>query len=98
MKKFFILPLLLLGFATVSLQAGQEVYKQVAPPPPPMYDSAFTVQSTWGRTCIKTAAALELFRTMIRIRLFLETASKLTRRMTSVSLAALNSVTSLARA
>jgi len=35
MKKFFILPLLLLGFATASLQAGQEVYKQVTPPPPP---------------------------------------------------------------
>jgi opacity protein-like surface antigen len=41
MKKFFILPLLLLGFATVSLQAGQEVYKQVAPPPPPMYGLGF---------------------------------------------------------
>jgi opacity protein-like surface antigen len=41
MKKFFILPLLLFGFATVSLQAGQEVYKQVAPPPPPMYGLGF---------------------------------------------------------
>jgi opacity protein-like surface antigen len=41
MKKFFILPLLLIGFATVSLQAGQEVYKQVAPPPPPMYGLGF---------------------------------------------------------
>jgi opacity protein-like surface antigen len=41
MKKFFILPLLLLGFATVSVQAGQEVYKQVAPPPPPMYGLGF---------------------------------------------------------
>ena len=41
MKKFLILPLLLLGFATVSLQAGQEVYKQVAPPPPPMYGLGF---------------------------------------------------------
>jgi opacity protein-like surface antigen len=35
MKKFSILPLLLFGLATVSVQAGQEVYKQVAPPPPP---------------------------------------------------------------
>src|SRR5437762_9218965 len=35
MKKFSILTSLLVGFATVSLQAGQEVYKQVAPPPPP---------------------------------------------------------------
>jgi opacity protein-like surface antigen len=41
MKKFFILPLLLLGFATVSLPAGQDVYKQVAPPPPPMYGLGF---------------------------------------------------------
>jgi opacity protein-like surface antigen len=41
MKKFFILPLLLLGFATASVQAGQEVYKQVAPPPPPMYGLGF---------------------------------------------------------
>ncbi len=41
MKKFFILPLLLFGFATVSLQAGQEVYKQVAPPPPPLWGTGF---------------------------------------------------------
>src|SRR5213596_138732 len=41
MKKFLILPLLLFGFVTVSLQAGQEVYKQVAPPPPPMYGLGF---------------------------------------------------------
>src|SRR6266480_5805615 len=41
MKKFSILPLLLLGFATVSLQAGQEVYKQVAPPRPPLYGLGF---------------------------------------------------------
>src|SRR5438309_243992 len=41
MKKFSILPLLLLGFATVSVQAGQEVYKQVAPPPPPLYGLGF---------------------------------------------------------
>jgi opacity protein-like surface antigen len=41
MKKFFILPLLLFGFATVSVQAGQEVYKQVAPPPPPLYGLGF---------------------------------------------------------
>jgi opacity protein-like surface antigen len=41
MKKFFILPLLLLGFATVSLQAGQEVYKQVAPPPPELWGTGF---------------------------------------------------------
>ena len=41
MKEFFIPPLLLFGLATVSLQAGQEVYKQVAPPPPPLYGLGF---------------------------------------------------------
>jgi opacity protein-like surface antigen len=41
MKKFSILTALLFGFVTVSLQAGQEVYKQVAPPPPPMYGLGF---------------------------------------------------------
>src|SRR5438132_8824336 len=41
MKKFFILPLFLFGFATVSLRAGQEVYKQVAPPPPPLWGTGF---------------------------------------------------------
>jgi len=41
MKKFSILPLLLLGFAAAPVQAGQEVYKQVAPPPPSMYGLGF---------------------------------------------------------
>src|SRR6266508_2335378 len=41
MKKFSILPLLLFGFATVSVHAGQEVYKQVAPPPPRVYGLGF---------------------------------------------------------
>src|SRR6266511_967046 len=41
MKKFFILPFLLFGFVTISLQAGQEVYKQVAPPPPELYGLGF---------------------------------------------------------
>src|SRR4030095_14346779 len=37
MKTFSILVSLLLGFVTASVQAGpQEVYKQVAPPPPPL--------------------------------------------------------------
>jgi opacity protein-like surface antigen len=35
MKKFSILASLLLGFVTASVQAGTEVYKQPAPPPPP---------------------------------------------------------------
>jgi opacity protein-like surface antigen len=42
MKKFSILAALLVGVFTVPLQAGpQEVYKQVAPPPPPMYGLGF---------------------------------------------------------
>ena len=42
MKKFSILAVLLVGVFTVPLQAGpQEVYKQVAPPPPPMYGLGF---------------------------------------------------------
>src|SRR6266550_4495220 len=43
MKKFSILAPLLLGFVTAaSVQAGQEVYKQVAPPPPPpLYGTGF---------------------------------------------------------
>jgi len=35
MKKFSILMSILIGFATASVQAGTEVYKQPAPPPPP---------------------------------------------------------------
>lgn len=41
MKKLSILASVLLGLVTSSLQAGQEVYKQVAPPPPPMYGLGF---------------------------------------------------------
>src|SRR4029450_9944503 len=38
MKKLYILSAaVLIGFATASLQAGTETYKQVAPPPPPVY-------------------------------------------------------------
>jgi opacity protein-like surface antigen len=42
MKKFSVLASLLLGFVTVSLQAGEPVaYKQVAPPPPELYGLGF---------------------------------------------------------
>jgi opacity protein-like surface antigen len=42
MKKFSILASFLVGFVTGSVQAGQEVYKQVAPPPPPpVYGTGF---------------------------------------------------------
>src|SRR5437660_2639039 len=34
-KKLYLLTAVLLGFLAAPLQAGQEVYKQVAPPPPP---------------------------------------------------------------
>src|SRR5881392_3676051 len=37
MKKFSILASLLIGFATSPVRAGTETYKQVAPPPPPVY-------------------------------------------------------------
>ena len=35
MKKFSVLTSTLIGLLTISVQAGQEVYKQVAPPPAP---------------------------------------------------------------
>src|SRR5438552_4632797 len=35
MKKFSVLTSILFGYVAASLQAGTEVYKQVAPPPPP---------------------------------------------------------------
>jgi opacity protein-like surface antigen len=41
MKKSYALTTLLVGILTIPLQAGQEVYKQVAPPPPPMYGLGF---------------------------------------------------------
>ena len=41
MKKSYALTTLLAGLLTIPLQAGQEVYKQVAPPPPPMYGLGF---------------------------------------------------------
>src|SRR5438445_5408178 len=41
MKNFSILASLLLGFVAASLQAGTETYKQVAPPPPPLYGLGF---------------------------------------------------------
>jgi opacity protein-like surface antigen len=41
MKKLSLLSLASAGFLSISAQAGQEVYKQVAPPPPPMYGLGF---------------------------------------------------------
>jgi opacity protein-like surface antigen len=42
MKKLPLLTSALLGFVTASLQAGESVaYKQVAPPPPPLYGTGF---------------------------------------------------------
>jgi opacity protein-like surface antigen len=42
MKRFSLLTSTLLGFVTASLQAGEAVaYKQVAPPPPPLYGTGF---------------------------------------------------------
>jgi opacity protein-like surface antigen len=41
MKKVYLSTAVLIGFFAASLQAGTEVYKQVAPPPPPMYGLGF---------------------------------------------------------
>jgi opacity protein-like surface antigen len=41
MKKVYLLTAVLIGFVSASLQAGTEVYKQVAPPPPPLYGLGF---------------------------------------------------------
>ena len=41
MKKVSLSIAVLIGFVAASLQAGTEVYKQVAPPPPPMYGLGF---------------------------------------------------------
>src|ERR1700730_1727278 len=41
MKKLLFSAVALTGLLAASLQAGQEVYKQVAPPPPPMYGLGF---------------------------------------------------------
>jgi opacity protein-like surface antigen len=41
MKKSYALTALLVGLLTIPLQAGTETYKQVAPPPPPMYGLGF---------------------------------------------------------
>jgi len=41
MKKLLFFTIALTGFLAASLRAGTEVYKQVAPPPPPMYGLGF---------------------------------------------------------
>jgi opacity protein-like surface antigen len=42
MKKLYLLTAFLFGFLTAPMQAGpQEVYKQVAPPPPPLWGTGF---------------------------------------------------------
>src|ERR1043166_10175362 len=42
MKKLPLLTSVLLGFVTTSLQAGEPVaYKQVVPPPPPLWGTGF---------------------------------------------------------
>jgi opacity protein-like surface antigen len=41
MKKLCLLTASLVGLLTISVQAGQEVYKQVAPPPPPLWGTGF---------------------------------------------------------
>src|SRR5215472_11457295 len=41
MKKLSLVASVLLSFVTASLQAGEPSYKQVAPPPPPLYGVGF---------------------------------------------------------
>jgi opacity protein-like surface antigen len=41
MKRFPILAALVSGFVTISVQAGEEVYKQFAPPPPLLWGTGF---------------------------------------------------------
>ena len=41
MRTSYLLTALLIGLLTISVQAGEETYKQVAPPPPPMYGLGF---------------------------------------------------------
>src|SRR6516164_3711714 len=41
MKKLLFSAVALAGLLAITLQAGTEVYKQVAPPPPPMYGLGF---------------------------------------------------------
>ena len=37
----YLLTALLVGLLTISVQAGEETYKQVAPPPPPLWGTGF---------------------------------------------------------
>ncbi len=99
MKKLSILASVLLGFVTSSLQAGQEVYKQVAPPPPPMYGLGFYGAIDAGANVYQNRGGDRTFsRQYIRIDIGFGDTLKSRRKMTSAFLAALNSVTSLARA
>ena len=41
MKKLLFSTVALAGLLAITLQAGTETYKQVAPPPPPMYGLGF---------------------------------------------------------
>ena len=62
MKKVSLSAAVLIGFFAASLQAGTEVYKQVAPPPPaPMYGLGFYGAIDMGRMSIKTAAETRTF-------------------------------------
>src|SRR5207247_9001069 len=65
---------------------------------PNFTDAVFTERLTRGRMSIKTAAATELLRMIIRIHLFSETLLLSRRKMTSAFSAESNSVMSLVQA
>ena len=103
-KSYLALTAILIGFLAAPLQAGTETYKQVAPPPPPpeyyglgfygAIDAGANVYQNRGGD--RTFTADDRFWTQpIGILMPLWRSR---RRMTSAFTAALNSVTSLARA
>ena len=102
MKKVYLSTAVLIGFFAASLQAGTEVYKQVAPPPPPMYGLGFYGAIDTGANIYQDRGGTRTFNGDNRLldptdRDF-DATLDVNPRMTSAFSAALNSVTSLARA
>src|SRR5207342_315257 len=62
MKKVSLSIAVLIGFVAASLQAGTEVYKQVAPPPPPMYGLGFYGAIDMGANIYQDRGDTRVFR------------------------------------